>query len=215
MHWTTVLAVAGAWASAKLPGDWYRYHLWCGYTVLVSATTRIVWGWIGTRHARFASFVQGPAEVLRYARALRAANSPRTAGHNPLGALMILLLLALLLALSLTGLFANDEITNAGPLYGYVSNDTSNRLTGLHSTLANVLLGAIALHVTAVLTYLIVKRENLIRPMITGRKPADSIQPADAIGSSRSWLALAVALVIAALLAIVVRTAPEATLVLF
>ncbi|MGB8327728.1 MAG: cytochrome b/b6 domain-containing protein [Steroidobacteraceae bacterium] len=215
MHWTTVLAVAGAWATEKVPGDWYRYHVWCGYTVLVLSSTRLVWGWIGTRHARFASFVRGPAQIIRYARSLTGGRPLSFTGHNPLGALMVLLLLALLLTLALTGLFANDEITHTGALYGYVSNETSNRVSGLHATLANVLLGAIALHVTAVLFYLRVKRENLIVPMITGRKPVERVGPGQAIERSRTWVALAVALALAALLALIVRAAPEATLVLF
>jgi cytochrome b len=211
MHWTLVLAVAGAWASQKLPGDWFKYHVWCGYTVLVVAVTRIVWGFIGTRHARFANFVKGPAAVVGYARALIRGVGTGVTGHNPLGALMVLALLAMLLAQAVTGLFANDEISNSGPLFGYVSVDRSNALTSLHSTLANILLAAISLHVLAAFAYLFIKRDDLIRPMFTGRRAAGSVPPEELIGSSRSWLALTVAVLVAGALAYLVHRAPAAT----
>lgn len=213
MHWTLVLAVAGAWATQKIPGDWFKYHVWCGYTVLVTVLTRVVWGFIGTRHARFASFIRGPREIAGYARGLlRGLHAPPVAGHNALGALMVLLLLAMLLGQVLTGLFSNDEIANVGPLFGYVSLERSNQLTGLHSKLFNFLLAAIALHVTAAFAYLWFKRENLIGPMWTGRKSSRGIPPEEFIYRSRSWLALAVAALIAVALALIVRHAPEASL---
>ena len=215
MHWTLVLAVAGAWATQKIPGDWFRYHVWCGYTVLVVVVTRVVWGFVGTRHARFASFVRGPAAIGRYLRSLLGGGAASTPGHNPLGALMVLLFLAALLGQALTGLFSNDEITNTGPLYGYVSNARSNQLSGIHQALANVILAAIALHVLATLGYLLVKRENLIVPMLTGSKPVAQVPPEAIIRSSRTWLALLIALVAATLLALVIRGAPEATLAVF
>ncbi len=215
MHWTLVLAVAGAWATQEIEGDWFKYHVWCGYVVLVVAATRVAWGFLGTRHARFSGFVRGPAAVLGYARALVRNEPVRHAGHNPLGALMVLALLAMLLTQALTGLFANDQILSTGPLFGYVTAATSDRLTTIHKQLFDLLTIAIALHVTAAFVYLFVKHDDLIRPMISGRKPGSAVAPEDRIARSRSWLAALVGFALAAALYVVVSRAPEASLFSF
>lgn len=216
MHWGIALAGVGSWLTQEvLEDDAFRWHVWFGYTMLVLVGTRIVWGFIGPAHARFSGFVRGPRAVLRYARSLVGAPQEMHAGHNPLGGWMVILLLAMLLTQGALGLFANDEIMETGPLFGYVSVETSDRLTDVHEELFDWLAIAAALHVLAVLTYLIVRRENLITPMFTGRKPAAWVQPHEAIDGSRTWLALAIATVIASVLALIVRSAPEASLSLF
>lgn len=208
IHWLLALAVAGSWLTHALPGDWFTWHRRCGYTVLLLVATRLIWGLLGTRHARFVSFVRGPGTVWRYARSLFSAQTPSYVGHNPLGALMVLALLGLLLAQACTGLFANDDVANTGPLYGYVSDSLSHRLTGWHHRIFNFISVAVAVHVCAALFYLIVKRDNLIFPMITGRKSAAQVPLAAAIASSRSWLALLIAALLASVLWYVVRQAP-------
>lgn len=215
IHWSLLLAVVGSWLTQELPGDWFAWHVRCGYTVLVLVSTRLLWGVVGTRHARFASFVRGPGAVLRYARALLSGSAPRYTGHNPLGALMVLLLLTLLLAQALSGLFANDDILNTGPLFGYVSDATSDRLTSLHHTFFNVLQIAVLLHVAAALVYLFVKKDNLIRPMITGRKAAAEVPANESITASRAWLALLIAALSAATLWYIVKHAPSADIMMF
>lgn len=215
MHWSLVLAVAGAWATQEIEGDWFEYHVWCGYAVLVIATTRIVWGFVGTRHARFASFLRGPGAVAGYVRGMFGRDAPRFAGHNPLGALMVLALLAMLVVQAVTGLFANDQIMASGPLYGYVSGSTSDELTSLHKKLFDVLLAAIALHVAAAFFYLLVKRENLILPMLVGTKPGDAIAPEERISSSRLGLWALIVAALGGLLYFVIRTAPEASMFSF
>lgn len=215
IHWALVLAVAGSWLTQNLEGDWFRFHVWCGYAVLALTATRVLWGIVGTRHARFAAFVRGPRAVLRYAGSLARNTSPPHVGHNPLGGWMIVLLLVLLAAQAITGLFANDQIMNTGPLFGYVSAATSDRLTSLHEQLIDVFWIALALHVLAALYYLTVRRENLIVPMFTGRKDA-AIVPADqAITTSRTWLAVLLLAGVATTIAVVVRNAPEASLSFF
>jgi cytochrome b len=216
IHWSLLAAVAGAWASREIEGDWFRVHTWCGYAVLVLSATRLVWGFVGTRHARFAAFVRGPAAVFRYARNLftRQPDSA-TAGHNPLGGLMVLALLAMLLAQAITGLFANDQIMETGPLFGYVTAALSDRLTTFHKQLFDLLLAAVALHVVAALAYLFLKHDNLILPMITGRKPAARVPATDEIPGSRTWLAVVIALVLGGILYAIVRNAPEASLFVF
>ncbi len=210
IHWLLLFAVAGAWLTHELPGDWFAWHVRCGYSVLVLVATRLLWGLVGTRHARFTSFVRGPRAVWNYARSLLTGHSPAYVGHNPLGALMVMALLGLLLTQACTGLFANDDVLNTGPLYGYVSDDFSHRMTGLHHLIFNLILVAVALHVSAAFYYLLVKRENLILPMVTGRKPGDQVSADDAIPSSRSWLALLLAALVASALWYVVAHAPSA-----
>lgn len=207
-HWMLVLAVAGAWCTHALGVAYFRYHVWCGYTVLVLVAFRLVWGVVGTRHARFAQFVRGPRATLRYARQLLRGTAPHLPGHNPLGAWMVLALLAALLAQALLGLFGNDEIFNFGPLYGYVSNARSVALTSLHRRLFYGILAAIVLHVAAVAWHRYARGEQLVRAMLTGRKDAAFVPEQAAIGSSRTWLALLIVAVLSAALAWIVRHAP-------
>ncbi|HKZ73102.1 MAG TPA: cytochrome b/b6 domain-containing protein, partial [Steroidobacteraceae bacterium] len=108
MHWGIVLAGIGSYVTQEIADDSFRLHVWCGYTMLVLVATRIAWGFAGPRHARFASFVRGPRAVLRYAASLVRAPHEIHAGHNPLGGWMVLLLLAMLMAQAVSGLFAND-----------------------------------------------------------------------------------------------------------
>jgi cytochrome b len=214
-HWLLVVAVAGSWLTHRLGPGSFRWHEWCGYTTLVLVFFRIVWGFLGPRHARFGDFVRGPATVVGYARDLFRARNPLSVGHNPLGALMVLFFLLLLAVQSIAGLYANDEILSAGPLYGYVDDETSDAWSRVHRQLSDVLWVAIGLHVTAVLLYWLVKRDNTIGPMFSGRKRGAWIEAHEEIASSKTWLALLVVGVGAALVALVVATAPEASLLLF
>jgi cytochrome b len=209
IHWSLLFAVIGSWLTHELEGDWFAWHVRCGYAVLILVSTRLLWGIVGTRHARFSDFVRGPSAIAHYARSLRSGQAQQYVGHNPLGALMVLALLALLLAQALTGLFANDEILNTGPLYGYVSDALSKRLTGIHHLVFDLIEIAVALHVSAALFYLLVKKDNLILPMLTGKKQAADVPPAEAIRSSRAWLAALIAAVLGALLWYVVSHAPS------
>jgi cytochrome b len=211
-HWMLVLTVAGAWATHYAGTRWFAWHLWFGYATLVLVVFRVVWGFLGTRHARFAAFVRGPRGLIAY---LRSRPLPATPGHNPLGALSILAMLAALLFQASTGLFANDEIASAGPFYGWILPATSNRITGLHELNSNLVLSLVALHLCAIAWYRRVERRPLLRAMITGRKPASEVPPAEAIENSRMLLALAVVAVLAVALAIAVRAAPEAMIALY
>lgn len=208
-HWLLVLAFIGAYITNRAGVEYFKYHLWCGYTVVVLVCFRIVWGLVGTRHARFWNFVRGPVHTLRYALELLRGTETHYAGHNPLGAIMVLVLLATLLLQSLTGLFSNDEIFNFGPLYGYISNELSLKLTSLHRILFYWILGAVALHILAVIAHRVIKGENLVSAMFTGSKPADHVKPQDEIKSSRLWLALFVLAAVIAILAWYIKNEPE------
>lgn len=214
-HWALVGAVLGAWITHEIGTRAFAWHRWFGYACLVLVAFRLSWGWVGPRYARFANFLHWPGTAWRYARDWFSPRSVAHVGHNPLGGWMVLVLLGLVAAEGVTGLFANDEIFNAGPLYGYVTDALSDRLSSWHRLLADALWYAIALHLLAIGAYFAWRRENLLRPMITGRKSGAWL-PADAgIASSRVWLALAVAAVCALALYLLIATAPEPSLILF
>jgi len=210
-HWALVLAVAGCWATHYAGVEWFAWHRRLGYVVLVLAAFRVVWGLVGTRHARFATFVRGPGAVLAY---LRERGRPAV-GHNPLGALSVIALLGLLLVQASAGLFANDEIMNMGPFYGWIAPELSNRITSLHRASSDWLLAMIGLHLAAVVFYVRFRRQPLVSAMITGRKPAAAVPKGEAIEASRTLLAIAIVAVIAIVLALAVRAAPEATIALY
>jgi cytochrome b len=210
-HWLLVLSVLGAYVTHRLGIEYFKYHLWCGYATIVLVVFRIIWGVVGTRHARFRHFVRSPSVTFRYGlELLRGVHAPY-AGHNPLGALMVLALLASLLVQAVTGLVANDEIFNTGPLYGYVDPQRSLELTSLHRQLFYWIVAFIALHVLAVLIHLVFKKENLVHALLTGRKPATHVAEHEEVGSSRIVLALVIVCGIAGLLIWLVRTAPVAS----
>ena len=207
-HWALVLAVSGAYLTHEAGIEYFKYHLWCGYAVVILVSFRILWGIVGTYHARFWNFVQNPIHTLRYGLKLLRNKEPHYIGHNPLGAWMVLVLLVALMAQGITGLFSNDEILNFGPLYGYVSNDLSLKLTSIHRQLFDLLAAAVAVHVLAVLFHLVIKKENLIRAMFTGRKPRNQVNSSLEIQSSRLWLAAFLLLVLCAALTWLVTHAP-------
>lgn len=212
VHWLIVLAVAGSWATHYAGVEWFAWHRRLGYTVLVLVTFRIVWGFVGTRHARFGHFLRGPRAILDY---LRGRTTERPVGHNPVGALGVVAMLGVLLVQASTGLFANDEIMNAGPFYGWIDPALSNRLTTLHRQSSDVLLVLIGVHVLAVAWHVLGQRRPLVSAMLTGRKAVADVPAEQSIAGSRTGLALVIVAVLAAALAIAVRSAPEATIALF
>jgi cytochrome b len=215
MHWGLALAVFGCWATQELEGDYFAWHVRFGYAVLVIVLVRIVWGFAGTRYARFSAFVRGPASILRYARSLFRGPHERHVGHNPLGALAILAMLTALLVQAITGLFANDQIMNVGPLFGYIGSTLSDRITTIHKQLFDGILWLVGLHVAAALGYWLVKRENLIVPMLTGRKSLNEAPLEAEIRSSRLVLWIALLALAGGALYTVVSAAPEGSLSFF
>jgi cytochrome b len=209
-HWSLVAAIVAAFVTNKLGVRTFQYHVWSGYAVVVLTCFRILWGFVGARHALFRNFVRGPAAIIAYVRGFFDPHGPHYVGHNPAGALMVLALLVAAAAQAALGLFANDEIFNTGPLYGYVTKDLSLLLTSLHRRLFYLLAGAVALHVIAVVAHRIFKGENLVVAMITGRKPASLTPATEAIASSKLRLAAPIFLALAGLLAWIVLNAPQA-----
>ena len=184
-HWTLVLGVVCAWVSfefAEAFGDERLvWHRWNGLFLLTLIVWRLLWGIVGPGPARFSSFVSGPAAALGYARDLGRGRPRRFLGHNPLGAMMVLALLAVAATIGTLGLFAVEENDLAtGPLYRLAGNDLAKVATGWHRFLFEpVLVGLIAVHIAANALYGFLKKEPLVAAMITGRKPADNYEDAD------------------------------------
>jgi cytochrome b len=191
-HWVLVALVVFSFVTAQIGGNAMQYHEWSGFTILALVVFRVAWGFAGGTHARFVDFLRGPRAVLAYAGALLRGEPRFFAGHNPLGGWMVVALLACLLVQTGTGLFANDDIMIEGPLAKHLSKETSDLLTGIHHANFAVLATLVSLHVAAALYYLLVKRDNLIRPMFTGRKQPP--QGADAPPATRGSTLLAAAL---------------------
>ena len=170
-HWLLVLLIVASWATGQAKGNWMTWHMYSGYAILTLILFRIAWGFVGSTHARFSSFIYGPSRVFDYVFGRRPRLKSATyLGHNALGGWMVLALLVCLLVQAGTGLFANDDIVTDGPLVKWISKDLSDRMTGLHHVGFNVLLVLAALHIGGALFYLLVKRDNLIVPMFTGTK---------------------------------------------
>lgn len=185
-HWTLVLLILSAWVSYEFSEDlgdvtlvWHRAN---GLAILVLIVWRLLWGIAGSSTSRFASFVRAPAATLAYARSLVSGQAAHYLGHNPLGALMIVALLATVAAISVLGLFATDDNDLVGgPLYRLVGERGNVVATRTHDQLFHfVLLPLIAIHVTVNALYALVRNDPLIRAMITGRKPAASYADAPA-----------------------------------
>lgn len=164
-HWGLAAAVVGLVVTAKTGAmDW---HFRLGYAVMALLVFRLVWGFVGGRWSRFASFVHAPGSVLAY---LRGRPHPdHLVGHNPLGAVSVFALLAVLLLQVATGLVSDDAITFTGPLAPMVPGSCSSAATNWHKGPGQWLLIALmALHVLAVLFYVAVKRVRMVRPMLSG-----------------------------------------------
>lgn len=164
-HWLLVVAVLAAVATGELGGGWMDWHGRIGLLVLGLLVFRVIWGFAGTTHARFASFVPTPSRLADYLQ-----GRWQGIGHNPIGALSVIALLGLALAQVATGLFANDDIAFQAPLFHLVDKDLSDSLSGWHALLFDGLAGLVVLHVAAIAFYLRVKKTDLVRPMLTGEK---------------------------------------------
>lgn len=171
-HWSLVASVSTGWALGEFRTfSTVNYHFYLGYTTAGLIAFRLVWGFIGPPPARLSALFPNPTEVMRYLADLKNREPSALAGHSPLGSLAVLAILASLMVQVSTGLFAEDDsLFSEGPLSYLVSEKTVQFCNAIHDLNSKVLLGLVVLHVAALVFYLIWKRENLIHPMITGRK---------------------------------------------
>lgn len=170
-HWLLAFFVIAGWCLGQFGPARMTLHFWCGYVVAGLLVFRLVWGFVGPAPARFSHFIRGPGAVAGYMRGMFLREPSYWPGHNPLGALSVIALLAVLAAQVTTGLISDpDDYINVGPLASYVSSSTRSKAVGWHNLGANLILVLVLLHVAMILFYRFWKREDLVRPMITGRK---------------------------------------------
>ncbi len=198
-HWSLVGAVTTAIVTGKLGGAWMPLHAKAGLLIVGLVVFRLIWGLVGSTHARFASFVPTWTRLRAYLK-----GQWHGAGHNPLGAFSVFALLALLAAQVSTGLFSSDDIAFNGPLFNRIDEALASRLGGIHQQLATALLWLMGLHVVAIVFYWLFKRDNLVKPMVTGWKEVDaSAAKPNAVGTPAAAKGGPVALSVALLTAVV------------
>ena len=193
-HWLLVLLVIVMFVTGKLGGNWLEWHERAGYSILGLVMFRIVWGFVGSHHARFVNFLRGPKTVLAYVKNAVRKDSPGHTGHNPLGAVSTVTMLGVLLLQAVMGLFANDDLMLEGPFAHLVSKGVSDQLTTLHKLNSTLILILIGGHLAAIAFAFFYKKENLVKAMITG----DKMLPASAATPARPmWLAWVIGICIA------------------
>ena len=205
-HWLLVLCITGSIISVNIGGNAIEWHAYFGYSVLTLLIFRITWGFVGSTHARFTSFIPNRAKILNYLQ----GKAPKVLGHNPIGALSVFALLFVLSVQVITGLFVDDEIAFQGPLAKYVPNWVVSFLSEIHESNQVVIYTLIAIHIAAILYYKKFKGEDLIKPMISGDKEIDPSEEANYLpsdlghASKDGALQRGIALVLLSLIAVVV-----------
>ena len=170
VHWSIVLLLPFSIWTAKT--DRWDLHMLAGYTMLTLILFRIAWGLVGSHTARFRNFLRSPLEAVRHLGHLRRRQAAVEIGHNAAGGWMVLVLLGILLLQAGTGLFANHDVgftySQHGPLAMAVSESTSELATSIHLRVYWVIIAAAVLHILAIVTYRVLRGQNLVGPMITG-----------------------------------------------
>lgn len=167
-HWVLAACVAALFVTGNIGGNLMTWHMRAGYAVLTLLSFRLVWGVVGGYWSRFVVFVPTPGRLMSYVKGTDSAGDAQL-GHNPLGALSVLAMLAVLGAQVATGLVSDDEIAFSGPLVQFVSSATSGLATSYHKQYGKLLvLILVVLHVCAIVFYQRVKKQRLVTAMITG-----------------------------------------------
>jgi cytochrome b len=167
-HWLAVTLVILAYVTVRM--NWMQWHGWAGDALLALLVFRLLWGLVGSETTRFSSFLASPRVAARYLKQALRREPDQQVGHNPAGGWMVLLLLALLLGETLTGLYVANDVADEGPFTEMAPAQFANTVTALHSIFWYALLAAVALHLLAITLYAVAKGHNLLLPMVTGRK---------------------------------------------
>ena len=183
-HWTLVFAIGFAWWTAEQGGNWMDWHMFMGYLVLALMGFRLLWGIWGSRYARFSQFVPSPAKTLSYFKAMLQRKEPHFTGHNPLGAWMVLALIAICTFQAGSGLFATDDIFTEGPFTQYISGGLASDITGWHKLNFNILLGLVGFHLLGVIYHQLLRKEKLVPAMLHGYKTTT----AEGINNRRAYI---------------------------
>ena len=227
-HWIITVLFVFQLVTGKVGGELMQWHKLSGYAILTLVVFRILWGFAGSTHSRFSSFMAGPVKTWRFALRLFSRQAVPQLGHNPLGGWSVMAMVATLAVQGVTGLFANDGVSHEGPLSPLVSLDASNLMTDIHDWNLKLIIVLVTIHILAVVFHLVVKKDEVVIPMFTGvkhvppellrerremprgsalRRAASREHSASYIVSSRRALALFVAAV--ALVGVVVVVLPR------
>ena len=205
-HWLLAAAVIGSIISANVGGAAMDWHFRLGYAVLSLLLFRLVWGVVGGHWSRFSTFLYSPATLWRYMTG--RARPEHAIGHSPTGALSVFAMLVFLLLQVAAGLFSDDDISAYGPLGKFVSNGVVESATFYHTNVGKfVLLALIVAHLIAIVYYVFKKKNNLIRPMLSGDKATDILVPPSRDDAASRWLALSIFVICASLVAAMVKLA--------
>lgn len=192
VHWVLVLLLVALVTTGLVGGDLIAWHMRLGQMMIAVVVFRVLWGFAGSRNARFRAFVRGPRAVARYARSRRSHAPEIHVSHNPAGGWMVVLLLAALLVQAGTGLFTNDGVLWSGPLAERVTQATSDAVSWFHRRFWWAIAALAVVHVAAVVAYRVVLREDLIPAMVHGAKklPPELARPEDAAATATRAIAL-------------------------
>jgi cytochrome b len=180
-HWAIVILVGASWLTGSR--GWFELHFLSGFTILALLLFRLAWGFVGSDTARFSRFLRSPLAALEHLRHLGRREPDVEIGHNAAGGWMVLVMLLLLLVQVGTGLSANDDVMTEGPLVRFMDKGTSDWLTHIHHLNFTLIEIAVVLHVIAILSYAVLKRHDLVRPMVTGSKRLPSALRAPRLAS--------------------------------
>ena len=191
-HWSLAALIGFLWWSGT-EGVQMENHVQAGYAVLALISYRIIWGFLGSYHARFINFVRSPFTTLKSVPDVIAVRSDsHYVGHNPVGGWMVVLLILTLLSQGLTGLGTTDDIYTDGPLVAYLDSDMVELLSSLHHQIADLLIALVILHLAAVLYHDAIKRERLIQAMVTGSKNTPTPAEASSFSAKRFLIVVAI-----------------------
>jgi cytochrome b len=197
-HWLLVISIFGSWYTSNQDNGLIDYHLTLGYFTLGLVVFRLVWGFVGTTHSRFSQFIPSLGRLIAYAKSFRSPSSPSHPGHNPMGSLMVVFMLTIILLQAISGLFMNDDIFTSGPYYGTLDENMESIAVFIHRNGFNVIIGAVVLHIAAIIFYQVFKGQSLVPPMLTGKKSSDDVTKKDSISHSKIGLAILITLLVAA-----------------
>ncbi|WP_179985169.1 cytochrome b/b6 domain-containing protein [Alteromonas macleodii] len=207
-HWLIVASLLAQYATVEWLENKVQWHFYIGYFTLFLIVFRLIWGVVGTRHARFSNFVTGPKKVFSYVKTLFNRQSEPAIGHNPLGGWFVIVMLALLAIQAISGLFMTDDIFLDGPYRQLASEETLDLMNTLHHLAFDALLYVIALHIGAVIFYSVYKKQKLVPAMVHGSKDSLKEPKTAGIADSRLLRALIVALIAAAFVYVAIEVYP-------
>lgn len=193
-HWLLVASLFVQWLTAEVLDNAMQWHAYAGYFTLGLILFRMVWGFIGTRYAKFSNFLASPARIHKYAKSLYSGAPDSFTGHNPLGGLIVPAVLFIVGLQAVSGLFLSDDVLFTAPYNGVAAPETEKLMGWLHHRLFNVILVIGGIHVLAIIGYKVFFKKALVKAMLSGKKDVEA-------GQQITHSKLTIALIVAALIA--------------